>query len=679
MAELIGTPEIAHVLFIDIVGYSTKSMEEQHRLVGELQVGVRNSREFQRCELSSEIVTLDRGDGMVLVFSRNPLSTLVVAEELTAALAYPGAPQVRLGAHTGPVTRTTDISGNPNFSGSGLNVGQRVMDAGGPGQIMLSSAVAEIVSDFEAYSERLQDLGEITAKHGRIVQVFQLLPLGGSTPAQVANTVEAPESKFSVSILYKRNASLDEKAVVDFETQLKKGGCKVFVDRHLAIGVEWAQEIVNQIQASDAVIILLSERSSSSEMLEFEVSEANRAYQSTGKPRLFPVRVDFLGVLGGSLGPMLDKLQYGVWRSPDDTDGIIGSIREALTRPHEIRGAKLEQVGGAVPLDSQYYIERATDRDFLAAIERKESIVLVKGARQMGKTSLLARGLNLARESSTSVVLTDFQSLYSQDLESADQLFLTLAETFVDQLDLDASPSADWNVPVGAGIKFERFLRRSVLKDEKRHIVWGLDEVDRLFTVPYGSEVFGLFRSWHNRRSLEPAGPWSRLTLAIAYATEAHLFIKDLNQSPFNVGTRLSLHDFSKEQVSELNRRYGQPLRSSTELDAFFKLLNGQPYLVRRALDEMARGRLTLQELSDNGSRDEGVFGDHLRRLLVSVSHDGELLGALRGLLFAKTPLNIEQFSRLRSAGVLAGESSDDASPRCSLYNTYLRRHLEPL
>jgi hypothetical protein len=62
-------------------------------------------------------------------------------------------------------------------------------------------------------------------------------------------------------------------------------------------------------------------------------------------------------------------------------------------------------------------------------------------------------------------------------------------------------------------------------------VVWGLDEVDRLFSCEFGSEVFGLFRSWHNRRSLDPAGPWSRLTLALAYATEAYLFITDLNQS----------------------------------------------------------------------------------------------------------------------------------------------------
>ena len=73
----------------------------------------------------------------------------------------------------------------------------------------------------------------------------------------------------------------------------------------------------------------------------------------------------------------------------------------------------------------------------------------------------------------------------------------------------------------------------------------------------YSADVFGLFRSWHNARSLNPGGPWSRLTLAIAYATEAHLFITDLNQSPFNVGRHIQLLGFDQDQTEELNRRYG--------------------------------------------------------------------------------------------------------------------------
>ena len=80
-------------------------------------------------------------------------------------------------------------------------------------------------------------------------------------------------------------------------------------------------------------------------------------------------------------------------------------------------------VGGVVPLDSPFYITRPTDARFFAAIRRRDSIVLVKGARQVGKTSLLARGLQQARESGARVVLTDFDALGDSALRSADSLF----------------------------------------------------------------------------------------------------------------------------------------------------------------------------------------------------------------------------------------------------------------
>src|SRR4030095_4393445 len=116
--------------------------------------------------------------------------------------------------------------------------------------------------------------------------------------------------------------------------------------------------------------------------------------------------------------------------------------------------------------------------------------------------------------------------------------------------------------------------------------------------------VFGLFRSWHNERALDPGGPWSRLTLAIAYATEAHLFITDVNQSPFNVGTRLTLEDFTFDQVADLNQRYGSPLRNAVEVRRLFTLLGGQPHLVRRGLNELAAGNVTLPQLLAGAARD---------------------------------------------------------------------------
>ncbi|MGH9847852.1 MAG: AAA-like domain-containing protein, partial [Blastocatellia bacterium] len=248
--------------------------------------------------------------------------------------------------------------------------------------------------------------------------------------------------------------------------------------------------------------------------------------------------------------------------------------------------AQLEPVGGAVPLDSRFYIERETDKEFQAAVERQNSIVLVKGARQVGKTSLLARSLQQARAAGARVALTDFQLLNASHLASVESLLRMLAKSLADQLDLTVSPDQIWDADLGPSMNFTRYVRREVLGSSDAPLVWGLDEVDRLFTCPFGSEVFGLFRSWHNARSLDPAGPWPRLTLAMAYATEAHLFITDIHQSPFNVGTRLVLEDFTREQVAELNHRYGSPL-GEAEVERYFRLVGGHPYLVRCGLHEM--------------------------------------------------------------------------------------------
>ncbi len=338
--------------------------------------------------------------------------------------------------------------------------------------------------------------------------------------------------------------------------------------------------------------------------------------------------------------------------------------------------AMLEPVGGAVPLDSKFYIVRPTEEKFRTAIGRQDSIVLVKGARQVGKTSLLARGLQQAREEGAKVVLTDFQNLSAGDLESHEKLLLSFAEAFADQLDLEVSPREVWKSDRSPSINFEQYLRREVLAKVSSLIVWGLDEVDRLFTCDFGSEVFGLFRSWHNKRALDPTGPWRRLTLAIAYATEAHLFITDLNQSPFNVGTRLQLEDFTFEQVAELNSRYGSPLRDKAEVARFFRLVSGHPYLVRQGLYEMVSDGLTISTLEAQADHDEGPFGDHLRRIVVSLTQDADLSEVVRGLLQGRPCSTPESFYRLRSAGLALGDSARDARLRCQLYATYLEKHL---
>jgi hypothetical protein len=475
----------------------------------------------------------------------------------------------------------------------------------------------------------------------------------------------------------------------------------VFVDRHRYFGVEWAVEVERQLRTADFIVPLLSAASVQSELIAFEIETAHEVSQQSGRPQSVPVRVNYAGPLPEPLDDILRDKDCVIWTGPQDDERVLAEVLEKLkqlapARPAVRiviskgvrllpRGAKpqgaaapLESVGGAIPLNSEFYLIRPADGEVCAALNRYDSIVLIKGARQMGKTSLLARGLQYSRERGAKVVLTDFQKFNASNLETVDRFYLSLAESIADQLDLPVLPADVWDERRGANFNFERYLRREALGRLNAPLVWGFDEVDRLFATSYSSEVFGLFRSWHNERALDPTGPWAGLTIMIAYATEAHLFIRDINQSPFNVGTRVTLEDFNPRQVAELNRRCGSPLKSEDEIDRLIQLLNGHPFLTRRSLNEIAARKTDLATFEVMADEDHGLFDDHLKRILISLAKDADLQGVVRGLLRGEPCPTPESFYRLRSAGVIAGNSQREARPRCLLYQRYLSRHLLP-
>jgi len=483
-----------------------------------------------------------------------------------------------------------------------------------------------------------------------------------------------------VAILYRRNADPDERLLKLIEDGLRARGATVFIDRHLAVGVEWAREIERQIRNADAVIALLSANAVDSEMIRYEINVAHEAAQEqSGRPRLLPVRIAHDGPLPGEIGRIVDPIEWFTWQGRQDDAKLIESLVQAVMDPVAsvvARERKVATTDGAVlPLSSQYYVERSADHGLHDALERRDSIVLIKGARQMGKTSLLARGLRQARESRFDVVATDFQKLSADLFGSAKELYLELGNMIADQLDIDELPEDSWNERRPPNVNFERYLNRKVLRDRGRHLVWAIDEADRLFPYGVSSELFGLFRSWHNARALDPEAPWSGLSMVIAYATEAHLFIADLNQSPFNVGTRFVLADFSLEEIKDLNRRYGEPIRDDRSLSRFHMLVGGQPFLTHRGLQEVANG-LSLSEIERLAADDQGPFGDHLRRMLVLLAKEEGMLAAMRDVLAGQPCPNETVFYRLRSGGLLLGDSSKSTEIRCDIYASYLRKHL---
>src|SRR4026208_870300 len=166
--------EIAHVLFIDIVGYSKLSVNEQHAAVEQLNQIVRGSEQFQRAEAASRLLKIPTGDGMALVFYTSPETPAQCAVEISRALKEHPHLQLRMGIHSGPVGGVVDVNERANLAGAGLNMAQRVMDCGDAGHILLSKHVAEDLEEYEQWRPLLRDLGTCEVKHGVSVSVANL-------------------------------------------------------------------------------------------------------------------------------------------------------------------------------------------------------------------------------------------------------------------------------------------------------------------------------------------------------------------------------------------------------------------------------------------------------------------------------------------------------------------------
>jgi len=176
--------EIAHVLFLDIVGFSKRRPSIQRQILEALVKIVINSAAFQQARASDELITLPTGDGMALVFlnkheGSGPATSC--AEQIAVDIAKHNEGcraelgiDVRMGLHSGTVIRIDDINEHPNVAGEGINTAQRVMDCGDARHILLSSIAKHLLPAEPDRSDQLKGLGEVRVKHDQRVELFNL-------------------------------------------------------------------------------------------------------------------------------------------------------------------------------------------------------------------------------------------------------------------------------------------------------------------------------------------------------------------------------------------------------------------------------------------------------------------------------------------------------------------------
>ena len=191
--------ETAHVLFMDIVGYSKLLVDEQREAQHELNALVLRTEAARGAEAEGKLIRLPTGDGMALVFTNDLEAPAECALQISQALrAQPGLP-LRMGIHSGPVQHVSDVNGRENIAGAGINIAQRVMDCGDAGHILVSRRVADDLATSRRWQPLLHELGEAEVKHGVVVSLFNLYAEATANPAPPARFAAASTAAMSTA------------------------------------------------------------------------------------------------------------------------------------------------------------------------------------------------------------------------------------------------------------------------------------------------------------------------------------------------------------------------------------------------------------------------------------------------------------------------------------------------
>src|SRR6476660_6663092 len=143
-------------------------------MLQQLKQIVRGTDSFRAAEARDRLIRVPTGDGMALLFFQSPEEPVRCALDISKALQTDPHIRLRMGVHSGPVNRITDVNDKINIAGSGINVAQRVLDCGDAGHILLSSHVAEDLAEYRHWQPYLHDLGECEVKHGLRLHLFNL-------------------------------------------------------------------------------------------------------------------------------------------------------------------------------------------------------------------------------------------------------------------------------------------------------------------------------------------------------------------------------------------------------------------------------------------------------------------------------------------------------------------------
>jgi class 3 adenylate cyclase len=337
---------------------------------------------------------------------------------------------------------------------------------------------------------------------------------------------------------------------------------------------------------------------------------------------------------------------------------------------------------GEVPLDSPFYVERPSIEVLCyETIVQPGALIRIKAPKQMGKTSLMLRILDEAITQNFKTVTLSLQLADADVFTSLSRFLRWFCAVVTRSLELPNQLNDYWDEVFGSNYNCTDYFENYLLAEINSPIVLALDEVDVVFNYPkIATDFFGMLRTWYQKaRSPEHSSQvWQKLRLVIVHSTEVYIPL-NINQSPFNIGLSIELPEFTPLQVNDLAQRH-QLDWGTEEVERLMHLIGGNPYLVQMALHHISFQDITLEQLLETITTEDGIYRDYLRRQLWNLQQYPELVTALTQVMMSPTPVRLDpiQAFKLQSMGLVQVQNRQVVSS-CNLYRQYFSDRLNQL
>ncbi len=337
----------------------------------------------------------------------------------------------------------------------------------------------------------------------------------------------------------------------------------------------------------------------------------------------------------------------------------------------------LEYPSGPVPLDSAFYIERPPmEAQVYNAIHQPGVVIRLKAPRRMGKSSLLNRMIDDAKNQNFYTAVVDMNQADDEVCGNLDKFLRWFCLNISRQLQIPPLLDEYWDEDIGSKISCTLYFQGYILEKISAPILLAINETNRLFEYPHlARDFFPLLRSWHEEAKQIVA--WQKLRLLVVYSTEIYIPL-NINQSPFNVGIPIHLPPFNVEQIQDLAQRHHLHWQGKQEAEQLINTVGGHPYLVRLALYHLVQNpKLSLEQLFKTAATSTGIYANHLREIWEVIKKKTHLCNLLKTLVQTQDDVRLDMIAAYQLEGMgLIKVSGYKAQLSCELYRSFFQEIL---